>query len=92
MAANRGSTLRETIEGHSAENNSYLSTASFTGASGFRSTAWCPLILTVVAYGNHIFAKAEEYFLTSVAELSETPAYTELFSALRSSPNEASGC
>ena len=36
MAENQGSALREIIEGHSAEINSYLSMASFTRASGFR--------------------------------------------------------
>lgn len=35
-AENQGSTLGKIIEGHSAENNSYLSMASFTRASGFR--------------------------------------------------------
>lgn len=60
MAEDWGSTLRKIIEGHSAENNSYLFMASFTRASGFRQPAWCPLVLTVVDYGNHIFAKKEK--------------------------------
>lgn len=73
MAENQGSTIREIIEGHSVENNSYVSMASFPRASGFHQPAWCPLLLTVVAYGNHIFAKKkkkkEEYFLISFPEM-----------------------
>lgn len=69
MAENQGSTIREIIEGHSAENNSYSSMASFSRASGFRQPAWCPLLLTAVAYGNHIFAKKEKSAFTSVPEM-----------------------